>query len=70
MGVLTFLSGALGFVTGVHASLAAAGDAGLANLAMIGIAESIDNLVLAFAFLGVGVAITTVRALRATAPAS
>ncbi len=67
LGALTLLSGSVGFVLGVHVSLSAAGQAGLLHAAMLGVAESLNNLVLSFALLATGITITTVRALRTPA---
>lgn len=64
LGSLTLLSGATNFVVGIHLSLAAAGEAGVVNLAMLGAAESLNNLTLAFVLLGAGVAVRTARAFR------
>ena len=69
LGALTLLMGAAGFVMGVRVSLEAAGEAGLVNAAMLGISESIANLVLAFCLVAIGVAVATVRAWRTAAEA-
>lgn len=70
LGGLTLLSGATGFVLGIHHSLSAAGQAGQPNLAMLGTAESLNNLTLAFALLAAGVAIRTIRTFRSRGAAA
>jgi hypothetical protein len=66
LGVLTFSSGTLGFVTGVIKSFQAIGGVGPDKryIALIGVAESLHSLALAFLLIGLATMAAVVGAIR------
>lgn len=65
-GLMTFVSGCLGFCTGVIRSLAAVGQvsAEMRYISLIGIAESLTNVVLAFVLIMLAMLAVSVGAWR------
>ena len=68
LSFLTFLTGSLGFITGVIKSFIAAGQAAQesGNLALIGVGESLNNLGLAFSTMIVAWICVAIGAARCT----
>src|SRR5262245_48194941 len=67
LGVLTLLSGSLGFITGCIKGFIAAGDlppGDLGKIVVVCVGESLNNVGLALALLVMATIITTVGALR------